>query len=339
MRRWKRFAAIGLSCALLCMALSGCAGKKDDFIVPTRVLLSETETTFGNFGYVFYDDDTVGIASYKGSESRVIVPDTIEGKRVVSVEYAAFMGCVSVRAVHLGKYVEVIGDDAFYGCTALTEINIPDKVWSIGTSAFGETPWLQAQTDEFVIVGDGVLLLYQGKAGTVTVPDKVKHLSCAFGLNTELYSVTMGDNVRTIGRYAFAYCESLREVVIGENVVMIGDNAFDNCMYLTHINIPDKVESIGDYAFYYCNYLSDAYIGNSVTSIGRNAFTNCMRMRTLRLPASLGQIGQNAFEDCVSLTVVFYQGDETAYSALEIGSTNYLLSDAHTIYSYGGGAR
>lgn len=58
---------------------------------------------------------------------------------------------------------------------------------------------MAAQTDEFVLAGDGVLLKYQGKGGAVTIPDTVKVLSDAFFRCDTLTEVTLGKNVEVIG--------------------------------------------------------------------------------------------------------------------------------------------
>lgn len=60
----------------------------------------------------------------------------------------------------------------------ITRVELPAGLRYIDRLAFNSTGWLEAQTDEFVIVGDGVLLKYNGEGGKVTVPDTVKHIQC-----------------------------------------------------------------------------------------------------------------------------------------------------------------
>jgi len=321
-----------LSC-IIALVFVSCGNKAEElFELPTRQLVIEEVHTFGSYEYMVYDDDTVVIVSYNGSENNVVIPDTIDGKKIIEIGSQAFASNDTIKSVRLPKNVEVIGSYAFYGCSSLSDIYIGNKVWSVGESAFEWTPWYNSHTEDFVIVGDGVLLKYQGKDRYVTVPDNVKHLSCAFGMNNDIVYVEMGDNVLTVGRYAFAYSESLRYVKLGDNTVLIDGYAFENCLALTYVDIPDKVQRIGEYAFNYCNYITNVRIGSSVKEIGNNAFKTCLRVRSFSLPKALEKVGEYAFSECYSITLVFYEGSESDFKQLELDGTNYILNDAIKIY-------
>lgn len=324
---------IFLFSVLIVLVLVSCGSNKNvSFELPTRELVSEDIHNFGNFEYMLYNDGSIVIVSYKGSEANVIIPDVIDGKKVVEIGAQAFAANESIKSVRLSKNLEIIGSYAFYGCSSLSDIYIGNRVWSIGESAFDWTPWYTAQTDDYIIVGDGVLLKYQGKNRHIIVPEDVKHISSAFGMNNDIVYVEMGDNVLTIGRYAFAYCEYLRYVKIGMNVVLIDGYAFENCLALTSVDIPDKVQKIGEYAFNYCNYITNVNIGKSVKEIGANAFKTCLRVRSFSIPASLEKVGDSAFSECYSITLVFYGGSESDFDNLALDGSNYLLKDAIKIY-------
>ncbi|MBQ9080337.1 MAG: leucine-rich repeat protein [Clostridia bacterium] len=322
--------------AVMCAAcLVSCGGEKS-FTLPTRTLVSEETKSFGNYDYQVYDDGTVKIVAYNGSETDITVPDTIDGGKVVELGVDVFYDKMDITSIKLNASLEIIGDYAFYNCLSLSNITIGKKVWSIGVAAFEGTPWLAAQTDEFVIVGDGVLLKYQGKASYLTVPDGIKHLAYAFSMNESIVGVEMGGDVLTVGKYAFAYCAALRRVVIGKNTVLIDDGAFDSCTVLTSVEIPDSVVKIASYAFNYCNNLTEVKMGKSVREIGENAFYTCLRMKLINIPVTVETIGTNAFGGCETLTLVFYEGTEEQFAALELGSTNYILKDVDKIYQSAG---
>lgn len=87
-------------------------------------------------------------------------------------------------------------------------------------------------------------------------------------------SITIPNNITSIGDSAFFRCENLSNVKLGNNVLSIGDDAFSCCKNISNINIPDCVVSIGENAFYSCS-LTDITIPDSVASIGRGAFSYC----------------------------------------------------------------
>lgn len=94
------------------------------------------------------------LRSYKGTESRIIVPEGIEtiGKdaffknvflnglvlpnSLKSIESKAFFGCKNLESVTLNNQITSIGDFAFADCIAIKTINIPDSVRHIGKYAF-----------------------------------------------------------------------------------------------------------------------------------------------------------------------------------------------------------
>ena len=329
-----------LALCLLCSALLGCTGgMAPAFTLPTRELAGEEVYSFGSYSYQLYDDDTVLLIDYTGSEPNVVIPETIDGKTVVAIGNSTFLQNTSIQSLKLNKSLEIIGAYAFCACTSLTDVTMGNKVWSVGEFAFEETPWLAGKTEDFVVVGDGVLLKYQGVSNDVAIPENVKHISAAFATHPSVVSVEMGENVLTVGDYAFAYNTALRRVVLGENVCSIGAYAFDGCTYLPSMVFPDRVEVIGDYAFNDCNYLVDIHLGKSLRRIGQYAFKYCSRMMCVTMPATVEKISSYAFADCYSLSLVYYSGTEAQFEALGLDGSNVYLKDAHRIYESNGGNR
>ena len=329
-----------LALCLIGSSLIGCAGGAGAlFVFPTHTLAGTETYTFGSYTYQLYDDGTVILTDYSGNESNVVIPDTIDGKTVVSIGYGAFLKNTAIQSVKLNKSLETIEAYAFCACTSLTQVTFGDKVWRIGEFAFEETPWLVGKTEDFVVAGDGVLIKYQGASNDVTIPDGVKHISAAFAMHPSIISIEMGADVLTIGDYAFSYNPTLRRVILGENVRQIGNYAFDGCTYLPHITLPDSVESIGNYAFNDCNYLVDIRLGASLREIGQYAFKYCSRLMCVTMPVTVERIASYAFADCYSLSLVYYGGTEAQFDALGLDGSNVYLKDAHFIYESNGGQR
>ena len=115
--------------------------------------------------------------------------------------------------------VYAIGDFAFSNCPELTYVSIPLSVEIIGQGAFG------------LFEGDG------------------------YGSSTnQLTSITLSDNVRSIGANAFLRNRKLHTIVIGGCVTTIGEGAFQYCEALQNITIGGSVTSIGANAFYGAGY-------------------------------------------------------------------------------------
>ena len=84
----------------------------------------------------------------------------------------------------------------------------------------------------------------------------------------DIMSLSIESGVKSIGTYAFYYCQGLTSVTIPGSVISIGDSAFDRCSSLTSVIIQNGVTSIGDGAFNDCTGLISVTIPGSVTSIG-----------------------------------------------------------------------
>ena len=98
---------------------------------------------------------------------------------------------------------------------------------------------------------------------------------------SKLTSITIPENITSIGRCAFSGCDTLTSITIPDSVTSIGSSAFENCSGLTSIVIPDSVTSIDHWAFQYCTGLTSATIGNGVKSISRYAFWDCASLKDI----------------------------------------------------------
>lgn len=319
--------------------LFGCfvsCGKKSgkDFEYPLRTVSDDAEEkSFGSYKYTEFNDGTLMLTEYSGNEEYVTVPDTVDGKKVVALARRLFDGKTALKSVKLGKYTEMIGDECFSGCTSLYSVERLDGVWSVGAGAFDGTAWLEAKTDEFVVVGDSVLIKYNGEAAYVEIPDTVKHIGGAFELNTYVTYVVIPDSVYTIGSYAFFGCERLYAVDFGKNVQYIGMYAFNDCGKITSLEFPDSLEYIDACAFSYALALTTVRLGSSVKYIGDSAFYCCTLLSSVYIPRSCVTFEAGAFSECYGLALVFYEGTEEEFNAIGLDYMNYILLDAYKIYN------
>ncbi len=184
------------------------------------------------------------------------------GEYVTDVSANAFSGDTALQTVFFaGSICEEIGDNAFNGCISLTDFyylnegnpGLPSAIAYVGSEVFTGTPWLEAHSDEFVIIGGGILYKYNGSASVITIPAEVKTIApYAFYTNSAIVAVLAedGSELVTIGEYAFAECASLEVVVIPSDVRLIMQNAFYNASKLaTVVALPKTAPELRGNAF------------------------------------------------------------------------------------------
>lgn len=134
-------------------------------------------------------------AFYKESQLR----DFAFPEGVTSVNKFAFARS-GLNSITIPDGVTSIGYAAFYHCDSLSDVVIPDSVTTIEENAFSHTPWLEnwmaggknaedadtssdedmtevsetSGADDFLIVGDGILLAYRGSEEEPELPSEVK---------------------------------------------------------------------------------------------------------------------------------------------------------------------
>lgn len=148
------------------------------------------------------------------------------GKGLKEIPVGAFFSCHKLKEITLSEGLEMIGEEAFAALPELETITLPDSLkeigafafWNsgadsllfsipegvqkIGQSAFRQTPWLEKQTDDFVVAGNGILIDYNGTARQAALPEGVRYLSDAFAYS-EVREITLNSEIEAIDEGAF----------------------------------------------------------------------------------------------------------------------------------------
>ncbi len=154
-------------------------------------------------------------------------------------------------------------------------------------------------------------------SGEITIPNTVDGkvvtgiANYAFIFCNKLISITISNNVTSIGIGAFGNCSSLKTFNIPGSVTSIANYAFQGCSSLISINIPSSVTSIGIQAFKNCSALTSVNFaeGSKLNSIGKYAFSECASLTSVNIPNSVTSIASQAFSNCGSLTDVTFNWD------------------------------
>lgn len=177
-----------------------------------------------NFTIEEAGDDTVAVTLYKGSNSVVNIPPTINGKTVVSIDTKAFYDNSTVTKVTIPSTVTEVGVGAFSKTPNLTQVKISKNLTDLWGSAFKETGLTE-----------------------ITIPAGVKTLTDAcFANNPNLVTVNMTEGLEEIGNNVFANCTSLKTVFLPEGLTTLSGAAFNGCTSLESVMIPESVTDFGE---------------------------------------------------------------------------------------------
>lgn len=250
--------------------------------------------------WLYYDmGDYVSICGYTGTDDRIVTPTEINGKKVTKI---------SPRKTQI-DFIDVTTYTFFEAYNKNTsEVVISEGVISL---------------DPYTFYGQTLLK-------SITLPKSLKVIgSNVFERCENLTSITVPENVTTIGAYAFAG-SGLTEIFLPEGLKSIGESAFTG-VPVTQLYIPDSVIYIGSYAFSYskleeitlpvglvklerelfgsCISLKRAYISEGTISLGVYMFYTCPNLKEVYFPSTLRET-EHIFQYNRNLKNIYFAADE-----------------------------
>ena len=247
----------------------------------------------------------IEITGYRGSDRNVVIPDTIEGKPVVSIGYSAFY-VRDIISVEIPATVGEIGGQAFSYCDELTKVTfrgnglkeIKERAFaSCGKLSDFAFPNTLRSVEQLAFRGCNSLHRADLSKTQITKMERAVFYDCK-----GLTDVSFPPGMDQIPEDTFVGCESLRNVVInGNNIKVIGESAFQFCKSLSSFTIPSTVIKIESYAFNSTNSLTSITVPASVKSIGYAAF-NSSSLKTVY--CEYGSYAYNYFKKMYGVKVV-----------------------------------
>lgn len=175
------------------------------------------------------------VQKYTGTESKIIIPETLGGYPVKILSTGVFADCKNLTYIKLPANVTSVSGQTFAECRSLSEIDI------------------DSANDNFV-VENGILYNSDKTSliafpndigGEFTVPDGIISIgSYAFCGAYKLTKVNMYNTVTAIQESAFQGCFSLKEIRLSDNLAVLGKKALANCVDLRELHLPASLSII-----------------------------------------------------------------------------------------------
>ncbi len=340
-------------------------------------------------------------------DTDIIIPDSYNGRPVTNIDENAFKNNTAIKYLFAGNNVISIGVSSFEGCTSLETIIFPDNVISVGDFAFANCSSLvDVQIGKgfrnfpltafyYCFAMSNIQIhadnpYYSSNDGNCYNKEKTTLIRYSVGKKDS--SFVIPDTVKVIGDQSFYGAANLLSVTISNNITSIGHMAFDNCIGLSEIHFEGTVAqwkvfaevsgwadhvynsnffikcSNGELAkdgsiIYYdvdqqglvftldadgksysvtdtltcnneCVIIPGMYNGLPVTSIDGSAFNGCSNISSIVIPDTIETIGGGAFNGCSNLcTIIIPNKVKTIYAGTFAGCfslTSVVIPDSIT---------
>ena len=221
----------------------------------TSINVDASNSNYTSLNGVLYDKTMDTLICCPGGTTGVFtIPSSVS-----VLAYAAFRNCIQLTSIIFPNSITNISPNAFMGCWSLNSLLVDSS--NPNYSTLNGVLYNKPLT---------ILILYPNQGpNPFVVPNSVK----------------------SIGYFAFNYCNTLNSITFPNTLDSISHSAFYYCDELTSINLPASVKLINDYAFYHCTALTS--ITSQATTppiIYANTFKNVNKSIPLYVPFnSIGQ--------------------------------------------------
>lgn len=250
-------------CALLLMSLLGLTGCNSDSNI---------------FDYEVMEDGIhITGCTDQTSREELIVPDEIDGKKVVAIDDTGICNTRYVKKLVIGKNVNSIGTRAIINNSNLEVIEV-----ARGNTSFKVVNGTLLTMDGKELVCNPIKNGVQEhiKVDDVSkkeikeyfdeeyvIPEGVEIIRDYAFYHNQIKSVVFADSVERVGEYAFLRVGYLSQVKLSANLKFIGKDAFSKNPGLTELVIYEQIEEIEERAFHDCNQLRSLSIKKNKTDI------------------------------------------------------------------------
>ena len=263
----------------------------------------------------YAQDKAVVEVSFKGCTglTGVIFPDTVEyisgfencqnltrvrwSAGLKKIKLGAFDG-TALETLVLPEGVEIL-ENAFKNCTELKSVSLPSTLTKIGNS-YGVPPFsgchslesIEIAEGNEVYASDGNCIMRKADNTLVLglkaskIPSYTEHIGSHAFRDSGAESIALPEGVTSIGDYAFAHNDRLKEITLPQSLTSIGWYAFSDCFALGKIAIPDGVTELPYGLFAWCTELKEVALGAKTEKIDTSVFRLCGKLERITISES-----------------------------------------------------
>lgn len=291
----------------------------------SNVIMQDNLSTIGDYAFykcanlskIEFGNNVTSIGEYCFCHCELL--ENIElPKSLKELKIGALLS-LNLKEITIPGNVTKIGSGCFLDCHKLTTIKFEDSDLDIALG-YGQYNW------QPLFIGCPLQKLYLGRNfKKKTMSSSIGYSVSPFSNQTGLTTVTIGDNVKSIGPYLFEGCSSLSEIKLPQSLEIIETGAFKGCSSLSEINTPQSLKIIREGAFDGCDKLpildNIQYAGNCAIKVTdrdlecynlakdtkmilSSCFFGCTKLGKIDLPSSIVYWGDNVFGGCTNLTEI-----------------------------------
>ena len=228
----------------------------------------------------------------------IVLPENL-----VNINWNTFEGCTELKNIVCGGNLKTILNGAFNGCSKLKQITFPAKVsFEYKDSRDGSIYYAPHELHYVEFFKGCSELTDITFLGDFYWTDKAienfnfTNWSTLFG-DTQLTNLKINGNSRNIPPYAFYKCNNLNGEFIFKGVKSMGEYAFTYCENISKITFTEDATftSIESLTFAYCKKLTSIELPASIQKIGSFAFAQCDSLETISVPKNVNYVDEDAF--------------------------------------------
>lgn len=188
-----------------------------------------------------FDAETGSITGHNGMNTRLTIPESIDGVSVKAIGKRALWEDPLLGYVTLPEGLEYVGEDAFSITDTLKYVEFPSTLKTIDKKGFSSYRGFRLDLpDSLEYIGEEAFSYFSVETDLI-IPEGVKELGPgAFSAASRLQRVFLPSSLEKIGDNCFSRSPITYVYMEGLELPEISDTAFDKCEYLRDIDLNEK---------------------------------------------------------------------------------------------------